>query len=77
MLRAGDYILLEDPITVCQVLKVHGDALYLEEIMSRRRFIMDFSSVVRLTPQETADLLLRQWGLGVLHPLPPDRGHYR
>lgn len=77
MIRSGDYILLEDPSSVCQVLKVHGDALYVEDIMSRRRCILDFSSVVRLSPQETADLLLRQWGLSVLHPLPPDRGHYR
>ncbi len=77
MIRSGDYILLEDPATVCQVIKVHGDAVYIEEIMSRRRLIMSYAHVVRLTPQETADILLRQWRLGVLHPLSPDRGNYR
>jgi hypothetical protein len=77
VIRAGDYILLEDPMSVCQVLKVHGNALYIEKIMSRHRQIIDLLSVVRLTPHETADLLLRQWGLGVLNPVPPDRGNYR
>lgn len=78
VIRQGDYIVTQtkSPI-VCQVLKAHRQALYVEEVLSRRRFITMTSSAIVLTPAETARLLLKHWTLGVLHPLSPYRGHYR
>ncbi|MHB1610965.1 MAG: hypothetical protein ACYCT0_04645 [Sulfobacillus sp.] len=78
LISPGEYVLTEAKSTVvCQVLKSHPHALYVEEVLSRRRYITGLAEVIRLTPTETARLLLQHWTLSVLHPVSSYRGHYR
>jgi len=56
----GDYVKADNG-RIYQIVRVHGDAVYLEDLLTGTRLIRPQSDVLRISPRETARVLVEAW----------------
>jgi hypothetical protein len=56
----GDYVKCADG-RIYQVLRMHGGALYVQDVLRRCCCIIPAANVTRVSPKETAEMLVAQW----------------
>ena len=56
----GDYVKSNEG-RIYQIVRVHGNALYLEDILATTRVIWPQHHVHHITPKETAKALVEAW----------------